>query len=227
MDGSLMFSSHEESKEIPFFTVIILSLLFHIIIFIGIPLMARILSKPQVYKSGTKTFQLVIPPGPRAQVQESRVVKKEKSPVVKDKKEKRFVPKNEKSDKKSIRDEAIEDLEDATDLNELLNDLPVAVSNISVGSSFRYNWYLENIKAKVERNWRPPVNDKNLSVVLTFTIYNNGAISEVIVKTSSGNSMLDNMAVAAVKGAAPFSKFPPGFNADKLEPEYTLRATRE
>ena len=85
---------------------------------------------------------------------------------------------------------------------------------------------LENIQQKLSRYWNPPSENRSLSVVVSFTIYSDGSVSEPAVSKGSGNSSLDNLALRAVKLAAPFGKLPPGFSGDKLELSCTLIPTR-
>ncbi len=81
---------------------------------------------------------------------------------------------------------------------------------------------MNNIQAKVEKNWNPPLKDEQLSVILLFTIYRSGKISDVKLKKSSGNSMLDNLAIRAIKLASPFGKLPHGYPDNKIDLTYTL-----
>jgi TonB family protein len=63
---------------------------------------------------------------------------------------------------------------------------------------------------------------KDASVLVSFTIEQNGTMSHLSVATSSGVSSLDNLAMRAIQLAAPFPKLPIGFTNDKLEITYTL-----
>jgi TonB family protein len=65
-------------------------------------------------------------------------------------------------------------------------------------------------------------NKQDASVVVTFTVYENGNISDVTVSQSSGIPTLDHCAIAAVKESAPFGKLPLTFADKKLEPTVTL-----
>ncbi|MFW6221317.1 MAG: TonB family protein, partial [Fibrobacterota bacterium] len=82
------------------------------------------------------------------------------------------------------------------------------------------------MRNKIERNWQPSVQNPDLSVVVQFVVMINGTIGDVSVKRSSGSASLDNMALRAVKMAAPFGKLPPGFSENQLQVECTLRPTR-
>ncbi len=203
-----------ESKEPPFLPVIIYSLIFHVFVFFVVPVLSRFVWRPKTFER-PKTFQLVQIPQKVAPVPE-KIIKK---PVPRKKVvPKKPVPKTKK-DTKPVTKEKPEDL---SELEELLGGLPQPVSQISIGKVFPYQWYINNIQMKVERNWKPSVNDDKISVVLQFIIFANGKISEVKIARSSGNSALDNLAVRAVKLAAPFGKIPVKWGDNKLDLSYTL-----
>jgi TonB family protein len=60
------------------------------------------------------------------------------------------------------------------------------------------------------------------AVVVSFTISQNGSVSNVSVAGSSGVSTLDHLAQRAIQLAAPFGKIPIGFTENKLDITYTL-----
>jgi TonB family protein len=79
---------------------------------------------------------------------------------------------------------------------------------------------------KIARFWNPPTENRNLSVVVSFTIFSTGAISQPVIEKSSGDRILDNLAMRAVTLAAPFGKLPPGFSRDRIDLSCTLIPTR-
>jgi TonB family protein len=115
--------------------------------------------------------------------------------------------------------------ENLEDLESLFSEMP-APAQISAPGDFKFHWYLNNVRAKIEQNWKPATEDRNLSVTVRFIINSDGSISGLSVSTSSGNQTLDNLAVRAVTVAVPFGKLPPGFSGDKLDITCTLRPTR-
>lgn len=204
-----------DSKESSFLPVIIYSCIFHILVFFVVPLATKFLWRKEMFVRPT-TFQLVqVPPQPVTEPQKKVAEKSQKKQPAK--RARKPVPK--KNSKPAPQKQRVEDV---SELEDLLGGLPQPVSRISVGESFPYPWYLNNVQMKVEQNWKPPINDESLAVVVEFSIYPNGRISEVRVVKSSGNTMLDNLAVRAVKLAAPFGKIPAGFTMDKLDLTYTL-----
>ncbi len=117
--------------------------------------------------------------------------------------------------------------EDLSELEELLGAIGPPRVEYAAPSDFKYNWYLNAIMNKVEQYWKPPFEDRAAFVEVTFTILRNGAISDPAVKRPSGNATLDNLAVRAVKLAAPFGELPVGWAGGSLNVKYTLRPTRK
>ncbi len=203
------------APEMSFIPVVIASLAFHLVIFAGIPLLARVLYHAEKYER-PKTFTLVNMPKaleqPRA-AQAAQKKPKATTPVPSKSRAKRTAKNEEKPQEKN------------DELNELLDAIPKSVSEISPGQSFKYSWYLNSILSKVEENWKPPMGlteKKDASVTIRFTIFASGEISKVTIAESSGISTLDNLAVKAVQMAAPFGKLPVGYEADRLDINYVL-----
>jgi TonB family protein len=185
----------------PFKTGIIVSCLFHLCILVGIPVFLQIV-RGSVSFERPPTFQLVSVP------QSLRPVK----PLVKVKKEAVTpVPAEENAKPEENLDE----------LASVLDEIP-APARVATAGDFKYNWYLENIQQKISRYWNPPSENSSLSVVVSFTIHSDGSVSEPAVSKHSGNGSLDDLALRAVRLAAPFGKLPPGFSGDKLELSCTL-----
>jgi TonB family protein len=214
MSSSFTIRTDIESKESSFIPVGIFSFVVHIVVFFVVPIATKILWQPKQFVR-PPTFQLVTKPQPVTEVKpKKKIVRKKK------KKAKRAVPKSKAN--KSAKPKPREEEEDLSELEELLEDLPQPVSQINVGKPFKYSWYINYIQAKIERNWKPHINDESLEVVLNFIIYRTGKISDVKIQKSSGNSTLDNLAIRAVKLAAPFKKLPHGYKDTKIELFYTL-----
>jgi TonB family protein len=131
------------------------------------------------------------------------------------------VPKKQKTASEPKKQE-----ENTNDLSELLDAVPtIKVSEIASSQNFKYHWYLQNVVSKVEEQWKPPLGlteKKDAAVIVSFTILQNGNISDVSVATSSSVSTLDNLAMRAIQLAAPFGKLPIGFTDDRLDITYTL-----
>jgi TonB family protein len=199
-------------------TVLIISLLLHLFVLVGIPLLLSVTERTVSFERPA-TFQLVTaepssaPPMPKAAATHKRAVKEAVH--------KRVVPKT--GEKPAPNEKETEETVD--ELASVLNELPKAASVATVGE-FKYAWYLENVTQKISRYWNPPSGDASIRVVVSFVIHRDGSISDVSVNKGSGSGTLDNLALRAVKVAAPFGKLPPGFNADNLELTCTLIPTK-
>lgn len=94
-------------------------------------------------------------------------------------------------------------------------------------SEYRYFSYLNGIKRKVELVWNYPDAAARAGqqgkLELTFTIKKDGGLENVTLVKSSGYPMLDDEAISAIKVAAPYNKFPKGFNLERI----TIAATFE
>jgi TonB family protein len=200
--------------------VVVASIAFHLLIGVVIPLATVILWQPKKY-SRPQVFELVrVPPAAamaaRQMVREAKRLEKKAVKPVPAKPGSKPVP----QESKPAPDENVDELES------LLGAIP-APASLTASGDFKYNAYLSGILSKIERLWNPAVEDRNISVVVVFTIFPTGTISDVRVQKSSGNAMLDNMGMRAVQMAAPFGKLPPGFSGNKLELTCELKPTRK
>jgi TonB family protein len=207
-----------------FAPVIVVSLCFHLMIFVGIPILSRLIYHADKFER-PRTFTLVN----MSQIQPVALSKplvqpKTESAKSKPKAATTLIPKKPNSKPASKKEE--KQKQDNNDLNELLSAIPATkVSDMSVSKDFKFNWYTQNMQSRIEENFKPPMgltNKQDASVVVTFTVFENGTISDVTVSESSGIPTLDNCAIAAVKESAPFGKLPLTFADKKLEPTVTL-----
>jgi TonB family protein len=120
---------------------------------------------------------------------------------------------------RQVVEENVDDLEAA-----LFGSAPAAVQ-MSAPGDFKFHWYLNNVRSKIESNWRPATEDRTLEVVVRFFINSDGSAAGLAISKSSGNSTLDNLAMRAVTVSSPFGKLPPGFSGDRLDINLTLRPT--
>jgi periplasmic protein TonB len=228
-----------DAKKASLAPSVILSLAFHLIAFVGIPVLAMLFYHPNEFKRPA-TFQLVSAQAPRAQAapvtpapQEAAPAPKETAPKPVAQKAVKPVPKTSKAkpalqQKKQVTKpaESEKSTENNDDLNELLSAIPVkSVSEVAVTSQFKFNWYLQLITSRVENNWKPPrglTNKKDAVVVVVFSILQNGTIANARVAQSSGVGALDTYALQSINASAPFPALPIGFNEKKLEVSYKL-----
>ena len=203
-----------EPGELTWKKGLLFSSLFHLTLFIGIPV-CMALARNNVRFERPQTFQLVTapsslksftPPRQRKLTKQVRRTRKKESA--------RPVPSKERVSKEENLDE----------LASLLDEIP-APTRVSVVGKFPYHWYLANIQQKISRYWNPPTENRSLSVEVQFTVYRDGSITEPRLVTPSGNGTLDNLALRAVNLAAPFGKMPAGFSGNKIDLTVTLIPT--
>ncbi len=223
------------SKEVSFTKVLVLSVIFHGVVLVGIPVLTRVVWNPSKFQR-PKTFQLVSAPLPlpatpvrkvpvNTEAPKQRMPRQESVPQPSPVPSPKPVVKKKKTPAKQ--EEAARPIEENLDeLASILDEMPVPAQVSAVGN-FKYHWYLQNVSQKIERYWNPSTENRQVKVIVSFIIFADGTISDPSVSGSSGNSSLDNLGVRAVKLAAPFGKLPPGFAGDRLELNLTLIPTRK
>jgi TonB family protein len=198
-------------RDLPFKTGMTISAIFHLAVLGGIPLLMHIAGVRARFERPA-TFQLVVAPPLQQSV-------KKKTPG-------RQAPERTKMESvKPVPRESSGQEENLDELSSVLDEIPVPARVSAVGD-FKYNWYLAQTQEKIERFWSPPVENRDDSVIVSFTIYNDGSISQPTVMRKSGSRTLDGLALSAVRLAAPFGKLPPGVSGDRYEMMCTLRPTR-
>lgn len=211
------FIVQEKNSGWSFGSTFFFSILFHAVLLIGIPLILRATWKTATFQR-PQTFQLVTPMRPVQphKVQKQKAVK----PTPSQKNKSKDVNPEPKKETASSTDDNIDELAS------ILDELPVPTMVSAVGN-FKFHWYINNVQQKLERFWNPPTENNSIKVVVRFIIYKDGSISEPSITKSSGSHAIDNMAIRAVKLAAPFGRLPPGFSGDKLDLNCTLIPTRK
>lgn len=68
--------------------------------------------------------------------------------------------------------------------------------------------YMGLVQNKVDENWRDPLGAGQSNVVVSFRIFPRGNITMPTLVKRSGDGRLDNLALLAIKNAAPFPPFP-------------------
>jgi TonB family protein len=216
--ASIVAVSPRPSDEASFFPVVIASFIVHLLVFAGIPILTTLFYHSQKYER-PRTFQLVSPSLIKTPIAS---MPKAKAAAAPKKVSTTPVPKKQHSKPQNT---AVKE-ENTSELNELLDAVsPTRVSDIAPAEDFKYNWYLQSLVSKVEEQWKPPMGltDKpDAAVVVSFTVSQSGAVSNIDVVTGSGVPTLDRLAQRAVQLAAPFGKLPLGFSQNKLDISYTL-----
>lgn len=80
--------------------------------------------------------------------------------------------------------------------------------------------YIKALWKKMEPNWLPPSNSEDKGVTAIFVVSRNGDVSEIRIKTTSGNKAIDEAAIKAVKLSAPFLPLPEEYKGEKVNIEF-------
>ena len=97
------------------------------------------------------------------------------------------------------------------------------------GIPFPYPWYVDNVKTKIELNWRKPfipqTTPQEYVTTVYFVIQRNGQVTEVKTETSSGVPIVDRSCESAILGAVPFPPLPQQWTEPNLAFRLTFRYT--
>lgn len=111
---------------------------------------------------------------------------------------------------------------------ESLRQMGVVILTDTQGVDFKQ--YVSDMLQPIKRNWvakmpegaKQPKMEKG-KVSVRFGILKSGALDEVpTVEVSSGDTVLDNAAVAAVRASTPFERLPESFRGPKMELRLTF-----
>jgi len=96
-----------------------------------------------------------------------------------------------------------------------------AEATVSLDSQdVKYVSYLTKIKKKIEPLWHYPEPARTIGLqgklALCFSIVRNGQLTRLELLSSSGHPLLDEQALKAVKGAAPYFPLPERFQISRL-----------
>ncbi len=93
-----------------------------------------------------------------------------------------------------------------------------ATTLVRPGLNFPFPGYIEKIYNVIAMRWQRPINSP-LRAEIDFTILQDGSVTGISVRKSSGNSLFDNSAKAAIEAAGnarAFGPLPAGFNGTEL-----------
>ena len=97
------------------------------------------------------------------------------------------------------------------------------------GIPFPYPWYVDNVKTKIELNWRRPyiqqTTPQEYVTTVYFIIQRNGQVTEVKTENSSGVPIVDRSCESAILGAVPFPPLPQQWTEPNLAFRLTFRYT--
>lgn len=98
---------------------------------------------------------------------------------------------------------------------------PVASGPVADIPDFKYDYYLDVIRDKVDNRWSQPRRYTQIKqALIEFTIRRNGEVGKVDVAESSGDPYFDQTAIRAVSLSNPFPPLPRGYKEDSLHIRY-------
>jgi TonB family protein len=99
-------------------------------------------------------------------------------------------------------------------------------SNQGTGISSSLTEYLKDLHRKLKHAWSPPPGTVH-HIKVIFRLDTNGSLVSTKLIQSSGNSVADDSAVAAIKKAAPFGELPGDYPHEFLDLAYTFNYTTD
>jgi periplasmic protein TonB len=245
--GQAAYGERTVYGDVGFRKVLIISVVFHLLVLVGLPLMGKLFVKTKKFER-PKTFQLVqMPPSqppqrkvpvepapvepPPTPVPPEPIPEPTPAPVPTPAPKPKPTPPEPKpqppkpTPKRETVSKPVE--EDVSELAAIMNAMPMPATQISAPSDFKYHWYLDMVRRKIESNWRPGTENTKISVVVSFEILSDGSTHAIRVTSSSGDASIDKLGERAVMVSSPFVKLPPDFAGDRVAINFTLRPTRK
>lgn len=93
---------------------------------------------------------------------------------------------------------------DADDSNDDNDDKDTDLANVNFDS------YMSNMKKSIQSKWAPPRDANQKTVIAVFSIFRDGSIKEAEIVESSGQKLVDQSALQALKDASPLAPLPKG-----------------
>jgi protein TonB len=88
----------------------------------------------------------------------------------------------------------------------------------------RFSWYVEAVQRRISGNWLQSTIDPNISaaprVVVVFTIFRNGTVTNIQLTQRSNNNSVDTSAIRAVSESSPLQPLPPGYSGSSVNVEF-------
>ena len=96
-------------------------------------------------------------------------------------------------------------------------------------ATFEYEWYKARLEDTLKSHWKkpPPKGSNMTSASVHFVISAAGDTAEVQLLKSSGDPVFDQSVLRAIYDSAPFPKFPPAYQEDRLGVLYTFELLPE
>ena len=91
----------------------------------------------------------------------------------------------------------------------------------------RYFAFFDDVRARINARWHYPeaaaARGQQGEVILEFKLTRQGGVSEPLVVQSSGQAVLDDAIVRAIREAAPFPYLPADFKPDEMRVKGSFR----
>jgi protein TonB len=88
----------------------------------------------------------------------------------------------------------------------------------------RFPWYVEAVQRRVSGSWLQSTVDPGLAwaprVIATFDVLRDGTVTNIQITRSSGNHLVDNSAVRAIRDSNPLDRLPPEYSGTKVSVEF-------
>jgi protein TonB len=227
--------------------LLVISAILHVVVLLLVPLIPGIRHtyefEPQAYAvelvelpRETPTEEATVeppPPEPPKQEESEEVISEEPAPKPRRVRPKLPPPEPAKSLEEKIA-ERLNQQDRARPQEEAETKPPVPAPTATTtikASQVTPSWYLSVIHGKVSSNWDQPsarlITEESLTVVVSFRIGQDGTVSGITVRRSSGRSTVDQSAARAVRASIPFPPLTGVIPGDHLDVTIDFIVKRE
>lgn len=98
--------------------------------------------------------------------------------------------------------------------------IDISEKKVTFNQDANFDTYMPKMQKQIKENWNPPKSDSASSVVLKYQIKKDGNLGSYEIKTSSGNTEIDNAAIEALKKSSPFPKLPTNYEGEYIDVEF-------
>ena len=100
--------------------------------------------------------------------------------------------------------------------------LDISEKKVTFNQDANFDTYMPKMQNQIKANWNPPKTGTSSRVVMKYQIKKDGTLGSYEVKTSSGNTEMDNAAIDALKKSSPFPKLPTSYEGEYVDVEFTF-----
>lgn len=95
---------------------------------------------------------------------------------------------------------------------------------VSGPQEIKFSPYMEIVREKIERNWKPTPGTKEARATVAFRLNRSGRVTDANLQDPSGNFYFDQAAMRAILSSSPFPPLPEGYFKDAMEFSVDLMA---